>query len=95
MARKKRQPVKCLILLGISSFLLYQSAQEVQTWFDYNETIALAEAEKESLIEQQAELEESITNLNDIEYIIRYARGKYLATKDDGDQVFMLPEEEE
>ncbi len=94
MAKKKTQAIKCLVLLGVSGFLLYQSALEVQTWFEYQESLSLVNKENEELVEKQQALTEEVNNLNDVEYIIRYARGKYLATKDVGDQVFMLPGEE-
>ena len=44
--------------------------------------------DKEELIEKKK-------NLENPEYLLRYARGKYLVTKDDGEQVFKLPEEKE
>ncbi len=83
------------MLLGVSAFLLYHAGDEVKTYFAYSNTIALAQQEKEELIALEEELMQEIINLNDVEYIIRYARGKYLATKDDGDQVFIIPEDDE
>lgn len=82
------------IMLLISGVLLYNVFTEVLETRDLNEEIAKANADNKELAEKKATLNTQKENLNDTEYLIRYARAKYLATKEDGEQVFKLPENE-
>ncbi len=50
---------------------------------DAQEVVALLESQK-------TQLSEELQKLEDPEYVKRYARGKYMVTKD-GEQVFKLP----
>ncbi|MEG1638176.1 MAG: septum formation initiator family protein, partial [Erysipelotrichaceae bacterium] len=58
--------------------------------------IADSEAELNKLNKENGELTKTKKNLEDPEYVKRYARGKYMVTKgEDGEQVFKLPSKAE
>lgn len=94
--RKSNPLVKSLtlfVMLMVSGILMYNVFTEVLETRNLKEEIAQANSESESLKEQKENLKMQKENLNDTEYLIRYARAKYLATKEDGEQVFKLPDE--
>lgn len=95
--RRKSNPlVKSLtlfVMLMISGVLMYNVLTEVLETRNLKDEIAQASSEKESLSKKKEDLNTQKENLNDTEYLIRYARAKYLATKEDGEQVFKLPDD--
>ena len=104
MATKQTKPKKehpilskliCLFFLIISGCLIAYSSQEFTEMISLTNQLNEVNAEGEALEAEKESLEEEIENLNDVEYIVRYARAKYLATKDDGEQIFTITEEEE
>lgn len=78
-----------------SGFFIWQTIKEVNTTISLRSDINEAKVEKAELEEQKAMFEQEKSNLNNDEYIVRYARGKYMLTKEDGEQVFKLPSEGE
>lgn len=94
--RKKKTSrwVTSFVICGLSFVLLYNFAQEVLTTLAYKEEIHEAEALLEQLKLEEDELMKQKDNLNDDEYIKRYARGKYMVGKED-EQVFSLPSNDE
>lgn len=95
--RRKSNPlVKSLtlfVMLMISGVLMYNVLTEVLETRNLKDEIAQANSENQSLNKKKEDLNTQKENLNDTEYLIRYARAKYLATKEDGEQVFKLPED--
>lgn len=94
--RKSNPLVKSLtlfVMLLISGVLMYNVLTEVLETRNLKDEIAQASSEKEALSKKKEDLNTQKENLNDTEYLIRYARAKYLATKEDGEQVFKLPDE--
>lgn len=83
------------VLLFISISLTVSSIKEVVQTFTLKASISEALERQEELQKKKEELQKEKTNLENPEYLLRYARGKYLVTKDDGEQVFKLPEEKE
>ena len=82
-------------LLSLSIFFTVTSIKEITQIFTLKASIAEALKEQDELTDKKEELQEKKKNLENPEYLLRYARGKYLVTKDDGEQVFKLPEEHE
>ena len=97
MAKRKKYELKksakvmlCLIFAGLSAGMLYSSAQELQTMLQLKESIANDQNEIADLKQQESDLSEEKTKLEDPEYLKYMVRGKYLVSKD-GEQVFRLP----
>ncbi len=95
MAKRKKHIIISVFMLALSSYFVFSVIGEVQTMFAYNKNIDSMKHEQQELLDKKEDLNEEKKNLNDVNYIIRYATGKYLATKDAGDQVFKLPDGEE
>ena len=97
MAKRKKYELKksakvmlCRIFAGLSAGMLYSSAQELQTMLQLKESIANDQNEIADLKQQESDLSEEKTKLEDPEYLKYMVRGKYLVSKD-GEQVFKLP----
>lgn len=98
VVKRKNSMFKNIILLFmliLTVFFTVNSVNEIMQIFTLRASIAEALKEQEELEEKKTDLQEEKANLENPEYLLRYARGKYLVTKDDGEQVFKLPEEEE
>lgn len=83
-----------LIMIVVSGYCIMEVVKEVNTTFTLRADISEAKKEKAELSKQKEKLQKEKSNLNNKEYIIHYARGKYMLTKEDGEQVFKLPTEE-
>lgn len=91
--KKKRHPLRVLTsltMICIAGFLTYLAVQDVITTLNLKKQISTTQSELASLEKQKKELTEQKTNLEDPEYIKKYARGKFLVSKD-GEQVLKLP----
>ena len=101
MQKKKKtkknasRSIVLLLLLSFSVFLTVRSVNEITQIFTLKASISEALKEQDELTNRKEDLQEKKKNLENPEYLLRYARGKYLVTKDDGEQVFKLPEEKE
>lgn len=97
--KKKKHPFKkfvSLFAILIACFLTYNAVQELVTTFQLKQEIKQTNKELAKLKEEDSELKERKKNLEDPDYVKRYARGKYMVTKnEDGEQVFKLPSKEE
>lgn len=87
VSKKKKQyhPVKkffSVFLIMIACFLTYMSAKEVITTVQLRQDIQQTQQEIKELQDQQAKLEDQKTKFEDEEYVKRYARGKYLMSKE-------------
>lgn len=96
--RKKRlnpvmKSLSLFVMLIVSGVLLYSVFSEILTTHELTQEIAQSNNENASLTDKKESLSTQKKNLNDTDYIIRYARAKYLATKEDGEQVFKLPQD--
>ncbi|MFR7590467.1 MAG: FtsB family cell division protein [Longibaculum sp.] len=94
MAKKKDARYKKFIgfiYLGISAILIYTLAiNGYRVYQQRNEMIAL-ETRKEKMEKEKKSLSQSVQLLNDDDYVVRYARDKYIFSKD-GEEVVKLPE---
>lgn len=92
--RKKKQyrPIRKFVsvfMFMIACFLTYMSAKEIVTTVQLKQEIEQTEQEIEELRAQQAILEEQKEKFSDEEYVKRYARGKYLLSKE-GETLYKL-----
>ena len=78
MAKRKKYELKksakvmlCLIFAGLSAGMLYSSAQELQTMLQLKESIANDQNEIADLKQQESDLSEEKTKLEDPEYLAR------------------------
>ncbi|MDF9825731.1 cell division protein FtsB [Breznakia sp. PF5-3] len=97
MKEKKKNPSRyiiMLIMIVVSGYCIMEVVKEINTTFTLRADISEAKKEKAELSKQKEKLQKEKSNLNNKEYIIHYARGKYMLTKEDGEQVFKLPTEE-
>ncbi|MEG0290141.1 MAG: septum formation initiator family protein [Erysipelotrichaceae bacterium] len=96
--KRKRHPFKkflSLVMFTVACFLTYNVVMELTTTVQLKRDIADNEAELSKLNKESGELSKTKKNLEDPEYVKRYARGKYMVTKGaDGEQVFKLPSKE-
>lgn len=91
--KKKKHPVRTffsLIIVFVSCFLIYAAAEDFIVTLKLKKDISDSESAIAELEQQQSELTEEKKNLEDPEYVKRYARGKYMFSKP-GEQVFILP----
>lgn len=97
MKKKRKFPTRYIILfvmLLISAYCIMAIVKEVNTTFTLEASVEDAKREKAKLNDQKKYLQQEATNLNNEDYVVRYARGKYMLTKGDGEQVFTLPNDE-
>lgn len=95
--KRRKNGSKSLLLVAAlvaSAFFVFTALNEVIETKTLTEEISIATLEKEKLQDKKQQLNKEKENLQNPEYVLRYARGKYLVTKDDGEQVFRLPDEE-
>ncbi len=94
---KKNKKIKRMLLLGFTSvFIIIFTVYTIGNyWVDiYNKYQEKNELEEELILlqEEEKELEVDSKMLQDPEYVAKYAREKYLYTKD-GEFVLRMPEE--
>lgn len=95
--KKQYNPMKkffsvFLIMVGCS--FTYMSAKEIITTMQLKQEIKQTEAEIEALKTEQTKLEEQKKKFSDEEYVKRYARGKFLLSKD-GETLYKLNGQED
>lgn len=91
--KRKKHPMKSLIsliMIGLSCFLFYAAFQDITVMLNLKSEISANNTEIETLTKQKEDLTVQKKKLEDPEYVKRYARDKYLVTKE-GEQVFKLP----
>ncbi|MEG0314185.1 MAG: septum formation initiator family protein [Erysipelotrichaceae bacterium] len=88
----KKHKLLVLILLLIAGFMLYKVGQEFVVTYNLHKDISEAEIIKAELIKDNEAYAEQKDNLEDEEYVKRYARGKYLMNQD-GEQLFQMKKE--
>lgn len=94
--KKKYRPMQKFVsvfLFLFACFFTYQSAKEIITTIQLKQEISENEQRIEDLKEQQVKLEEQKAKFSDEEYVKRYARGKYLLSKE-GETLYKLNDNE-
>ena len=82
----------CLIFIGIISYLCFNLFSSLNKINDINHEKKELESRIVSLQEEEKKLEADIQKLQDPTYIARYAREKYLYSKD-GELIIRLPDD--
>lgn len=91
--KRKKHPLRTffsLFAIFISCFLIYMAGEDLYTTFRLKQEITSNEELIGNLEEQKNSLSQEKTNLEDPDYVKRYARGKFMVSKP-GEQVFKLP----
>lgn len=94
--KKKKSGFKNTVLVAmllVSGYFIYSTFNEIIETKTLKDSIKEIKEKEANLNETREELMAEKENLQNPEYLLRYAIGKYLVTKDDGEQVFKLPEE--
>ena len=81
----------CIVLIGISIYLLYSVGREVMTTLELRRQLAEVEEKLEKVKLENERLNKEKEKLQDPDYVQSYARGNYMLSKD-GEQIFYLPE---
>lgn len=79
-----------VLAIFISCVLMFLAYEEVKVTLTLKKEISISESENLSLKEEKKDLEKKKKNLENPEYVARYARGKYMVSKP-GEQIFKLP----
>ena len=87
--RKRNRLILTIALFCLGFFFAYTSIEEVILTANLKEEIANYEAELDALSEETQVLNKQIENLNNPDYVKRFAKGKYLVSKE-GEQIFKL-----
>lgn len=91
--KKKKHPIKTffsIILIFVSCFLIYIASSDLYLTMKLKKEISSSEDLITNLESQKKSLGDEKSNLENPEYIKRFARGKYMVSKP-GEQVFKLP----
>lgn len=95
--RKLKSPiikVFSVILLLISSYLIYGVANELLYTFELTRDLEAVQKELETITAENEALESQKEKLMDPNYVQSFARGGLMVTKE-GEKVFHLPSQEE
>ena len=94
LKRARRRLLLLIVLflgiLAVVSFNLFKVWLQV---IDNNNTIASLTSKYDSLMEQEKQLKSDVNKLQDPDYVARYAREKYLYTKE-GELILKMPKGE-
>jgi len=99
MKKKELKAAKKRLVIMILFFIvatLIVSINVFKVWLqiiDNNNSIESLTAEYNSLMEEEKQLKSDVNKLQDPEYVARYAREKYLYTKD-GELIIRIPKSE-
>ena len=91
--KKKRNKLKTFLSLAaifIACFLIYAASSDLMMTMKLKDEITSSEEMINSLENQKDDLSKEKQNLENPEYVKRFARGKYMVSKP-GEQVFKLP----
>lgn len=83
-----------VILIGIMAVLGFSCFNTWQKIYINKKTKAELEAKYNNLLDDEEKLEGQVVKLQDAEYVAKYAREKYLFTKD-GEYIIDLEDEED
>ncbi len=97
MTQKKKHSlssvIACVIMAVIGIICLYFVFKEVSTTLSLRSEINSNATVLKELKKEKVELNSEKQNLENPDYLVRYASGKYMVTGNDGEQVFKLPSE--
>lgn len=88
--KKRNRLIVSLGLVCLGFFFAWTSIEEVLLTASLKKDISNYQAELEVLSEETQTLNKQIENLNNPDYVKRFAKGKYLVSKE-GEQIFKLP----
>lgn len=89
---KKRIFMAFIILVGLISALVGTLFNDWAQILDNKKSVSELNSQYTELLENEASLESEVTKLQDSDYVARYAREKFLYSKD-GEMIIRLPEE--
>lgn len=93
--KKARRRLLLLIVLFLGTFVV-MSFSVFQTWlkiFENHNDIVELQNEYNRLQDQEKQLKSDVNKLQDPDYVARYAREKYMYTKD-GETIIRIPKSE-
>ena len=93
--RRKLTPIVrllCLVMIGLSSFMLYQVGTEVLTTVRLSRELDQVKEKLQEVQDENMYLLEEQEKLQDPDYVENYARGNYMLSKDE-EQIFYFPED--
>lgn len=90
--RSKAFVLTMTVMVLVSLFCIYSIMKEINTTFSLKSQISQSTTLLKNLKSEKSKLKKEKKNLEDPDYLVRYARGKYMVTKNDGEQVFKLPD---
>lgn len=91
--QKEKNKIKTFLSLAaifIACFLIYAASSDLMMTMKLKDEITSSEEMISSLENQKNDLSKEKENLENPEYVKRFARGKYMVSKP-GEQVFKLP----
>ena len=95
--KKKRSiasTIATVLFLGLGVFFIVQVSGEVRNTYELRKELKEAQEILAQIKQENVELEEQRTKLEDPEYVKSYARGTYMLGKE-GEQIFFLPSSNE
>ena len=91
---KKRLLLEILVFLVLLVFLVFSMFKVWLQIIDNRNSIVSLNEKYEKLLEEEKQLKSDVNKLQDPDYVARYAREKYLYTKD-GELIIRMPGSEE
>ncbi len=91
---KQRLMLEILVFLALLVFLVFSMFKVWLQIVDNKNSIVSLNEKYEKLLEEEKQLKSDVNKLQDPDYVARYAREKYLYTKD-GELIIRMPESEE
>jgi cell division protein DivIC len=91
---KKRLTLEILVFLVLLVFLSFSMFKVWLQIIDNKSNIVSLNEKYEKLLEEEKALKSDVNKLQDPDYVARYAREKYLYTRD-GELIIRMPESEE
>ena len=91
---KQRLMLEILIFLVLLAFLVFSMFKVWMQIIENKSSIVSLQEKYEKLLEEEKQLKSDVNKLQDPDYVARYAREKYLYTKD-GELIIRMPSSEE
>lgn len=80
---KKRLFLISFIIIGLLSFLVATVYKDFMTVMDNKNQASILKSEYEQLLDEEKSLSSEVTKMQDPDYLARYAKEKFLYSKDD------------
>lgn len=90
---KYRNFLLSMLFLAGGILLLIPVINEILTTIELNNTLTEVRAQLSALEEENQSLQEQVSQLSDEDYIISYARGVYMLSKD-GEKIYSIVDNE-